>query len=195
MPCSSSKSEELLLPRPASSNMYWFCPGQVQNEESGFNVCCARIYSAGFDIYSTEEELSCSDFSELLERPLKLARSKVLFEQEFTNILHALQVVQFLWWKARAQVNSLRVAKRREVWLLSELQQGKIASLKFMFVKDNELANKMFRDERCCLHESDWTEFTFAVDELEHYSRRLQKELVMSLPHWRTQQIIYKVPL
>ncbi|CAI0552855.1 unnamed protein product [Linum tenue] len=195
MPCSSSKSEELLLPRPASSNMYWFCRGQEQNEESGFNICCARIYGAGFDIYSTEEQLSCSDFSELLERPLQLARSKVLFEQEFTNILHALQVVQFLWWKAPAQVNSLRVAKRREVWLLSELQQGKIASLKFMFVKDNELANKMFRDDRCYLYEFDWTEFTVAVDELEHYSRRLQKELVMSLPHWRTQQIIYKVPL
>ncbi|CAI0458247.1 unnamed protein product, partial [Linum tenue] len=195
MPCSSSKvSEELLLPKPASSNMYWFCPDQEQNEESGFDICCARIYVAGFDVYSTEEELSCSDFSELLQQPLQLARSNVLFEQEFTNVLHALQAVQFYLWKGTTPEDSEGVRKRK-ISLLSELEQGKVASMKSMFVKDNELANKMFRDDKCCLHEFDWAEFTVSVDELERYSRRLQKELVMSLPHWKTQQIIYKATL
>ncbi|CAN0876802.1 Prolyl 3-hydroxylase 1 [Linum grandiflorum] len=186
-----SVSAELPLPMPASSNMYWFCLDAEQDQESGFDICCARIHAAGFDIYSSEENLPFSDFSTLLLQPLQLSRRTELFEQQFTNVLHALQVVQFYRWKAPKLVDS-REARRSKVGFLSEVQQGKIASLRSMFVKDNQLADKMFSH---CHQEFNWAKFADIVDDLECYTGRLQKELVISLPHWRTDQIIYKVPV
>ncbi|CAN1152077.1 Prolyl 3-hydroxylase 1, partial [Linum perenne] len=184
--------DELPQPMPASSNMYWFCPDAEQNQESGFDICCARIRAAGFDIYSSLETLPNSDFSALLLQPLQLAMSTELFENEFANILHALQAVQFYCWKAPKLADSRHVG-RSKVRFLSELQQEEIASMKSMFVKDNKLADKTFFSG--IQHDFNWAKFTAAVDELECYTRKLQKELLISLPHWRTDQIIYKVPL
>ena len=101
------------------------------------------------------------------------------------------QVGQFYCWKAPKLVEYRQVRKSK-VGFLSEVQQGEIASLRSMFVKDNQLADKMFSH---CHQEFNWAKFADIVDELECYTLRLQKDLVISLPHWRTDQIMYKVPV
>lgn len=80
------------LPLPASSNMYWFSPDQTSHHQLGFDICWARLHILGFDVYSYQNRSSDSDFSELLMKPLQLARGNELLDHEFVNILHALQV-------------------------------------------------------------------------------------------------------
>lgn len=87
---------ELLLPLPASSNMYWFSPEHASSYEFGFDICCARLHVLGYDVVYSEEKISCSNVSELLIERLRLARADELFDYEFLNILHALQVLTLL---------------------------------------------------------------------------------------------------
>lgn len=106
---------DLFLPSPASNNMYWFPPEQALNYQSGFDLRCARIYILGYDLYCSREK-SCSlavdssdNFSKLLTEPLQLARGDELFNKEFTNILHALQVffplyLEFIFLSCRSQI-------------------------------------------------------------------------------------------
>lgn len=80
------------LPMLASSNMYWFSPDPVSHQQSGFDICCARMHVLGFDIYSSQGKNSFPDLSELLMEPLQLARGNELYDHKFVNILLALQV-------------------------------------------------------------------------------------------------------
>lgn len=73
--------------------MYWFSLGQASSDKVGFDVCWARLHVLGFDILYSQDESLHSDISELLMEPLRLARKYELFDYEFTNILHALQVI------------------------------------------------------------------------------------------------------
>lgn len=75
--------------------MYWYSTNQASPEESGFDICWARLHVLGYDVYCSQETSSLSDFSDLME-PLQLARGDELYSQEFVNILHALQVPKFL---------------------------------------------------------------------------------------------------
>lgn len=90
--CSSNNMPGLKLPMLAASNMYWFSLHPAPNQQSGFDICCARIHLLGFDIYSSQEKSSFSDLMILME-PVKLAKRNELFEHEFANILHLLQVI------------------------------------------------------------------------------------------------------
>lgn len=84
---------ELCLPFPASSNMYWFSPDQASSDQQlGFDICWARLHVLGYDLLFHQDKSYCSNISKLLMEPLRLTRGDELFEHEFINILHALQV-------------------------------------------------------------------------------------------------------
>lgn len=112
-PLNSLDTKLQLQPSPASNNMYWFPPEQALKYDSGFDLRCARIYILGYDIYCSREKScslavdSCDSFSELLNQPLQLSWGDELFNKEFANILHALQVLlplylEFLCWSCRS---------------------------------------------------------------------------------------------
>lgn len=85
------------VPAPASSNMYLFSRDQSSHEEFGINICFARLLVLGFSIYSAHSENDLSEPHDLLLKPLQLTRGDELFDSEFSNILHALQVLQSLY--------------------------------------------------------------------------------------------------
>ena len=80
------------LPLPASSNMYWFSKDQASNYQFGFNISWARLHVLGYDIYISQDSSCESDVFELLVKPVRLVRDNELLDQEFVNIMHALQV-------------------------------------------------------------------------------------------------------
>lgn len=79
----------------------------------------------------------------------------------------------------------------------SETQRAHINRLKCLFVKDPQAAETLFgyqtplNDKQ---HEFDWASFSAAVSEWEAYTCRLHKELLLSLPYWRTHQSIFCCP-
>lgn len=89
------------IPLPGSLNMYWFPPDEASSFLSGFDIRCGRLHVLGFNIYPFQEicHLSALDSSynllELLSGPLLLARESKMFETQFLNIMHALQVPSF----------------------------------------------------------------------------------------------------
>lgn len=81
--------------------MYWFPPDKASSFSSGFDIRCGRLRVLGFDIYPFQKtfHLSESESSynllELLSGPLLIARESKMFEPQFLNIMHALQVPSF----------------------------------------------------------------------------------------------------
>ncbi|TXG57131.1 hypothetical protein EZV62_018444 [Acer yangbiense] len=194
LPHRSDNVSHSFLPLPASSNMYWFSLNQASLEESGFDICWARLHVLGYDVYCSQEMSSFSDFSELLMEPLQLARGDELFYQEFVNILHALQVVQFFHWKASEYQTSKVDIEAGKVMSLSHLQREKVRRLKSFFVKDGRLVERVFH----CVtngvnehHAFDWANFSAAVTAWGDYVGKLHKEILVSLPYWRTHQSIF----
>ncbi|XP_050233988.1 uncharacterized protein LOC126682381 [Mercurialis annua] len=184
------------LPIMASSNMYWFCPEATAGQRLGFYICCARLYVLGFDIYSPQGKSSFSDFAELLMESVQLAWRNKLFGQEFANILHLLQVVQFYCWKHLELLNSNHKVKMCKVIEISQSKQENIDAMKSLILKDHQLANTVLscgnNDHQ---HSFDWAIFSAAVAAWEDYTYKLHKKLVMSLPYWKMQGIIYDVEL
>lgn len=81
------------LPLPASDHMYWY-----SDSISGFDMRCARIQNLGFSFCSLKhQDFSTSkrevDPLELLNMPVWLARGNEIFDKEFLNSLHGLQVM------------------------------------------------------------------------------------------------------
>ncbi|XP_021641298.2 uncharacterized protein LOC110636073 isoform X3 [Hevea brasiliensis] len=192
--CSSNNVPGSKLPMLASSNMYWFSPEPVSNQQSGFNICCARIHLLGFDIYSSQEKSCFSDIMILME-PVKLARADELFEHEFANILHLLQVVQFYCWKASELLISC--FETCKVIQLSQSQKENIIALKSFVLRDHQLVEMVFScvsNRQKCQDSFDWAKFSAAISAWEDYTHKLHEELLLSLPYWRTERIIYSVP-
>ncbi|KAJ4710153.1 2-oxoglutarate (2OG) and Fe(II)-dependent oxygenase superfamily protein [Melia azedarach] len=191
----SDNASKLCLPLPASSNMYWFAPNQASHDELGFNICCARLNVLGYDIYFSDKISSFSDSSELLMEPLQLARADDLFYKEFANILQALQVVQFFHWKA-SELPSFTVEIAGKVLHLSQSQQKKISCLKSVFVKDHQLVETVFHPVTINEKEQrsfSWADFSAAVKVWEDYIHKLHKDIVSSLPYWRTHQSLFSI--
>lgn len=92
----SSEKPDSYLPSPASNNMYWFSADSVSPLEPGFDIRWARVHTLGYNFYTSDDMShssdSLSDSLELLMGPLQLAREGEIFEKEFANSLHALQV-------------------------------------------------------------------------------------------------------
>ncbi|KAF5442931.1 hypothetical protein F2P56_035538 [Juglans regia] len=184
------------LPLLASSNMYWFSLDQISHRQLGFDICWARLHVLGFDVYSYQDRSCDSDLSELLAMPLQLARGIELFNVEFVNILHALQVAQFYYWKASTMHTSKVQIDHGKVGVLSQSQMEKINRLKSVLSKDHQQAEMFFS---CMIsNESrqymfDWADFASTVAAWEDYSSKLHEEFLRSLPYWRTHQSIFEV--
>ncbi|KAJ1430574.1 hypothetical protein SESBI_07716 [Sesbania bispinosa] len=80
------------LPLPASSNMYWFLRTKLQIASLVLIYVGARLHVLGYDVYISQDSSCESDVSELMVKPVRLVRGNELLDQEFVNILHALQV-------------------------------------------------------------------------------------------------------
>lgn len=195
---------DLFLPSPASNNMYWFPPEQALNYQSGFDLRCARIYILGYDLYCSREKNctlavdSSDSFSKLLTEPLQLARGDELFNKEFTNILHTLQVLQFYCWKCTDFQTSEFKVKTNNVIPISQLQLERIQSLKRLCVKDYQSAETIFNygGHGTRLEQSfDWMSFSAAVAAWEAYTSKLHQEMLMNLPDWKMHQSIFYNPL
>lgn len=200
---SSNNEPDSYLPLPASSSMYWFSPDHISQHQSGFDICWARMHILGYDLFSPQDKScfsaldSSCDFSEQLMEQLQLARGDELFGQEFVNILHVLQVVQFYSWKA-SKLQTSKVERETEnlVVKLSESQREKINSLRTTFLNDQQLAETVLGTScgESRQHSFQWVSFSAAVGAWEDYTRELRKELVLSLPYWINHQAIFSVP-
>ncbi|XP_044491350.1 uncharacterized protein LOC123215358 isoform X2 [Mangifera indica] len=194
---SSDNVFDMCIPLPASSNMYWFASDQSSNQELGFNICWARMLVLGYSIYFSQDMDSSSDISELMMEPLQLARGDELFYKEFTNILHALQVVQFFNWKALETQTSKVKLRAGKVLQLSQSQREKISGLNSTFLKGNLCASSVFYHvsiDEDGEHSFDWAKFSAAIMAWEGYIYELHKEILVSLPFWRTHQSIFSIP-
>ncbi|KAG9153006.1 hypothetical protein Leryth_024743 [Lithospermum erythrorhizon] len=186
-------------PLPASPNMYWFPPNGCLDFQAGFDIRYARLHVLGFNLCPFFDK-SCSGDSEFgmnfldqLMRALKLVRGDELFEAEFSNVMHILQVVQFFYWKTyRSVVNDVR-GKPSIVVPLSDAQRKTVDDLKHTCLKDRGLAETFFSNAKLAksLQDSfDWVSFTDAVDDWGAYTLQLKKDLVINLPFWRLNQSI-----
>uniref|UniRef100_A0A2C9U7A6 Uncharacterized protein n=1 Tax=Manihot esculenta TaxID=3983 RepID=A0A2C9U7A6_MANES len=62
---------------------------------------------------------------------------------------------------------------------------------------DHQLVELVFScvdSNQKCEHSFDWANFSAAIIAWEDYLHKLHKELLLSLPYWRTDGIIYIVP-
>ncbi|CBI26784.3 unnamed protein product, partial [Vitis vinifera] len=174
-----------------------------QSQLHRFDICWARMHILGYDLFSPQDKScfsaldSSCDFSERLMEQLQLARGDELFDLEFVNILHVLQVVQFYSWKA-SKLQTSKVERETEnlVVKLSESQREKINNLRTTFLNDQQLAETVLGTScgESRQHSFQWVSFSAAVGAWEDYTRELRKELVLSLPYWRTHQAIFSVP-
>ncbi|KAL0917166.1 hypothetical protein M5K25_012213 [Dendrobium thyrsiflorum] len=182
-------------PLPASDNMYWFSNGM-----SGFDIRCARIQNLGFRICSSKhQQFSTSDMAvdplELLNMPIRLARGDEIFDMEFLNSLHGLQVVQFCHLKLSDLIASRKKqdgdAESTEPHLLD-----KVNGLELVLPCDHQLAEKVLGSMSCddeALSFS-WVAFKLAVTRWEEYMFSLYKDLLMLIPHWVFHQTIFLAP-
>nr|GME07660.1 prolyl 3-hydroxylase 1 isoform X1 [Ipomoea batatas] len=190
------------LPIPSPINMYWFPPDEASKFSSGFDIRCGRLHVLGFELYSSRE-INCglpsdssSNLLELLKEPLQLAQVDELSANKFANVTHALQVVLFYCWKFLDLKTELKAVSAK-VAPTSETQRAHINRLKCLFVKDPREAETLFGYQTTVnekQYKFDWASFSAAVSEWEAYTCRLHKELLLSLPHWRTHQSIFFCP-
>ncbi|KAI3848346.1 hypothetical protein MKW98_005726 [Papaver atlanticum] len=193
------------LPLPASSNMYWFPQDQASHDhQEGFDIRWARIHVLHYTFNASDRKINnaTSDLSfhlsELLMEPLRLGRENELLNKEFVNGLHALQVVQFYCWKATElpAVNIISKEFRKLTELSCSLEDFKNDRLKVIFLGDQQHVQSVFGSESSdekMQSSFNWAYFASLVAAWEDYSLQLHKELVTSLPHWRTNQSIFTI--
>ncbi|RDX60960.1 Prolyl 3-hydroxylase 1 [Mucuna pruriens] len=185
------------LPLPASSNMYWFSQDQASDYQFGFNICWARLHVLGYDIHISQDSSSESDVSELLVKPVHLVRGNELLEQEFVNIMHALQVIHFYCWKGSALQNKVSNMDSKVV-KVTDVQREKISGLNSVLSNDDDFASRVFcsmpSEENGCIC-FDWSGIVAAATAWEDYASNLSKQIHLQLPYWRTHESIYSVQL
>ncbi|KAL2904869.1 2-oxoglutarate and iron-dependent oxygenase domain-containing protein 3, partial [Bienertia sinuspersici] len=189
------------IPLPAPSNMYWYSLDQGFDHQRGYDIHFARLFVLGYDIYSTQGKVCSSekhflDRFEVFNKPLKLVRGDKLYTREFANLLHALQVVLFYYWKQSVLQRSEVVMDTGDVKLLSEAQKEVIHELRSNFLSTMLLERTIY-----CYSSSgknmefhfDWACFSAAVKLWEEYSYELYKQLQMHLPIWKDYQSLFAV--
>lgn len=109
--------------------------------------------------------------------------------------ISSLQVVQFYCWKASTLQTSKIQIDTGKVVELSQSQMEKINRLNPVFSKDNQLAETVLNCMTCenRQHFLDWANFASSVSLWRDYASKLHKELVRSLPFWKTHQSIFGV--
>nr|XP_027098591.1 uncharacterized protein LOC113717943 [Coffea arabica] len=200
----SQNSLNSYLPQPASNNMYWFPPDEALKFQSGFDIRCARLHMLGLDLYSPCEKIcpsavnSSYNLLELLMGPLQIVRGVELFDREFVNVMHVLQVAQLYSWKW----STLKATEVKEVSAdikpISQAQREDINCLKSVVLQDLQQAETFNKDLNCgkkVQYLFDWGSFSAAVVEWEAYSCNLHKEMVTNFPLWRKHGSIFSCPL
>ncbi|KNA15499.1 hypothetical protein SOVF_097740 [Spinacia oleracea] len=189
------------IPLPAPSNMYWFSLDQDFDNQRGYDICLARLFFLGFDIYTTQGRTCISEkhlieSSDVLIKPLKLAREDKLYGREFANLLHALQVVQFYVWKRPILQISEDTMDSGTITLLSEEQKEVVRELRSVFLTANQLDNTIFCDSspgKSREFHFDWACFSVAETSLEEYTLELHKQFLMHLPFWKDYRSLFSV--
>lgn len=105
--------------------------------------------------------------------------------------------MQFFHWKASEFQIAQVELEAGEVLHLSQSQQDKINALKLIFLKDHQLAETVFDSmtlNKADQHFSKWVIFSAALRGLRDYIGKLRKDLLTSLPSWRTHQSIFNIP-
>lgn len=176
------------LPLPASNNMYWFT-----HEESGFDIRCARLQILGFSFFSSNDGIcnvsnTSLDPLELLEKPLQIGRGNEIFEKEFSNSLHALQVVQFYYWKS-PELATERRETGTAMGSTQPSQKGKSGNLELVLPCNHKLAEivlgRLYYDDANLSF--DWKDIALAVIRWEDYICRLYRDLSTLMPYWLAQ--------
>lgn len=106
-------------------------------------------------------------------------------------------MVQFYLWKF-SNLKTKVEGTSPNITTTSQTQKTEIDHLKSVFLKDLQLAERFFGHSKTIKdmeYEFDWDTFSAAVLEWECYVLKLQKELVLHLPHWKTNQSIFFVEL
>ncbi|KAG0470014.1 hypothetical protein HPP92_016714 [Vanilla planifolia] len=182
------------LPLPGSDNMYWFSDGKL-----GFEIRCARAQNLGFKFYRLKHQEFCDadledDPLEQLSKPVRIGRSDEIFDMEFVNSLHALQVLLFYHLKAHELMASReKNGCEKESTKLALLDAKDVFELKLPC--DHQLAERIL----CCLPyvavtwHFCWDDFVLAVSKWEEYMSSLHEELLMLIPQWVDHQTIFNV--
>ncbi|XP_073148097.1 uncharacterized protein [Henckelia pumila] len=193
----------LYFPIRASNNMYWFPPEEASMFRSGFDICYARLHVLGFDISASDKKsylppLDSSCNLKLLGKPLHLVRGDELLVWEFVNILHALQVVNFYYWKSSESETAEVKGSPIKVIALSESQRQKLDFFEAAVLKDHQSAETRFghltHGKKIFEQSFNWTRFFATIFKWEAYICNLQKDMLKSLPHWQTYQAIFSLP-
>ncbi|GAB4828686.1 hypothetical protein Ancab_018351 [Ancistrocladus abbreviatus] len=165
----------LCIPFPASSNMYWF--SSSRDPQQACDIRFARLLTLGFDLYCSEDNSyslefnSSDDISELLMKPLQLVKGDELFTEEFVNVLHVLQVVQFYFWRESDLQTSEIDRSLNNVVPLSQAGRKSIETLKLSLMKDMELVEASFSySNRSCQDSFDWARFSAATAAWKAYA-------------------------
>lgn len=155
------------------------------------------MHILGFSFHSSSGECNISaspaedDPIELLGKQLRLGRGDDVFEKIFSNSLHALQVVQFYYWKKH------ELAARREQSVVSS---GTVCCPVTHHSKGTELplpCNHALAQTIFGSYNTEeivqWNDFALAVAMWEKYSEELKKQLLTFLPYWLSNETIYVV--
>ncbi|KAF3638809.1 putative 65-kDa microtubule-associated protein 6-like [Capsicum annuum] len=106
------------------------------------------------------------------------------------------EIVQFYIWKFSDLKTKVEEMTPDATPITSQTQTTDIDRLKSVFLKDLQLAEQFFGHSKPIKDaEFDSVAFSAAVLEWECYVSKLHKELVLHLPHWKTNQSIFCVPL
>ncbi|KAJ9563687.1 hypothetical protein OSB04_008847 [Centaurea solstitialis] len=188
----SDPSPNDYLPLPASQNMYWFPPEQSSSHQSGFDIRFARLHVLGYKPYPTDaKKHSSSDFSDILLEPLHVVRGNELLDKDFATSTSD-QVVQFYHWKAPELQRSEFKREPIKVVPISTSQLEDVCRLKAEFLKDEHLADTIFRCREDVEH--DWVSFLCTVEIWEAYTSKLWHKMVVILPKWTANQSIFYEP-
>lgn len=105
--------------------------------------------------------------------------------------------MQFFNWKALETQTSKVKLRAGKVLQLSQSQREKISGLNSTFLKGNLCASSVFYHvsiDEDGEHSFDWAKFSAAIMAWEGYIYELHKEILVSLPFWRTHQSIFSIP-
>ncbi|OWM76692.1 hypothetical protein CDL15_Pgr009257 [Punica granatum] len=177
----------------------WFSRNSTHDEDvkliSRLSQICSTAGSR-FSIYSSHAENDLSEPCDLLLKPLQLTRGDELFSYEFSNILHALQVVQYYFSKSSGLPSPKSELGPGKIAKLSHPQRERVDDLKHFLVKDHKLPWEIFdftSHEGAGLLDFNWAYFSAAVSAWEDYTSEKHKELLLSMPQWKSHQSMFCV--
>lgn len=107
------------------------------------------------------------------------------------------QAVQFYSWKA-SELQTSGHEKRINVVPLSPSQRKEVNRLKQLFLKDERVTDTFFSSttgNECSQQTFNWAHVSAAVTAWEAYCNKLDKEMLLSLPYWKTSRSIFSVQL